>query len=77
MKTAKEFISNVGVTTSPVSGLKSYLKEDVKQTMIEFAKLHVQAALEAATNLTNKSGIPRIVDNKDSILNSYPLDNIK
>ena len=50
---------------------------DIKRAMVEFAKLHVQAALEAATNLTNKSGIPRIVDNKDSILNSYPLDNIK
>jgi hypothetical protein len=51
---------------------------------IEFAKLHVEAALEAAVNSARTEAIPRpptdsiiIVVNKDSILNSYPLTNIK
>ena len=45
--------------------------------MIEFAKLHVEQALEAVSNITHKNGISRIIDNKESILNSYPLTNIK
>ena len=50
------------------------------QMMIEFAKLHVEAALEEAnrkvivTYYYDEGGI-RV--NKDSILNSYPLENIK
>ena len=55
--------------------------------MIEFAKLHVEAALkEASSKVTcseeyqydeydNAILIAKI--NRDSILNSYPLDNIK
>ena len=47
--------------------------------MIEFAKLHVEAALQAASknaevNVTNYHNYE--VDD-DSILNSYPLENIK
>ena len=44
---------------------------------IEFAKLHVEAQTEAILKITHKNGIPRIVDNKESILNAYPLTNIK
>jgi anaerobic ribonucleoside-triphosphate reductase len=40
----------------------------LSQVMIEFAKLHVKAALKAASEKT--------ID-KNSILNSYSLDNIK
>ena len=64
-----------------------------KQAMIEYAKLHVQAALEAAF-LDSKLRVdwgeeePEITDSyedgtititisKDSILNAYPLENIK
>jgi hypothetical protein len=45
--------------------------------LIEFAKLHVEQALKEVSKITHKNGIPRIVDDKDSILNSYPLENIK
>ena len=51
-----------------------------KDLMIEFAKLHVEAALKAVNknvivnNYGNEGGI-RI--NKNSILNAYPLENIK
>jgi len=50
-----------------------------KETMIEFAKLHVEAALKAAYNnieyTTVDSSVPYVVE--ESILNSYPLTNIK
>ena len=51
--------------------------------MKEFAKLHVKAALEAASQNADaynkpkfKGDINPVVD-LDSILNSYPLENIK
>jgi hypothetical protein len=49
--------------------------------MIEFAKLHVEAALkEASQNARLKELEIHLSDgsvDKDSILNSYPLENIK
>lgn len=66
--------------------------DDVKKAMIEFAKLTVQAALEVAYNnadivcgrKTKKDckqcmggGCEKPIIDKDSILNSYPLNNIK
>ena len=47
---------------------------DITQTMIEFAKLHVEAALKAAAD-DYSEGSSDIVH--ESIINSYPLDNIK
>jgi hypothetical protein len=75
-KTASEFLNDIKNIT--------YSQEEM---MIEFAKLHVTKALEAAYNnaTIDDIGSPNcdgewmpcgIVD-KDSILNSYPLDNIK
>ena len=54
--------------------------KDIKKAMIEFAKLHVEAALKEAnrkvivTYYYDEGGI-RV--NKDSILNAYPLNLIK
>lgn len=66
--TAKEFLnSKPGVFSVPTA-----------DWMIEFAKLHVEAALKAASKKSkNKEG--QITDHKltNSILNSYSLDNIK
>ena len=86
--TAEEFLENVGVFTSPVSGLESYLQADVKASMIEFAKLQVEAALKAAGEnakmLDDKEcwrncscEHPCKIINKESILNAYSLENIK
>jgi hypothetical protein len=57
--------------------------EDAREAIIEFAKLHVEAALKAASeNATTinkpkfKGDINYVVDG-DSILNAYPLENIK
>lgn len=44
---------------------------DVPEVMIEFAKLHVQAALEEASKVT----LP--YDFEEEIKNAYPLKNIK
>ena len=52
---------------------------DISHLMIEFAKLHVKAALKEASEkgyITYSKFGDEII-HKDSILNSYPLDNIK
>jgi len=72
--TAKEFLdSKPGVFSDPTA-----------DWMIEFAKLHVEAALkEAAYNLDSEycyaysSERNKHDELYDSILNSYPLSNIK
>jgi len=50
-----------------------------QKILIEFAKLHVKAALKAAYEnieyTTVDSSVPYVVE--ESILNSYPLSNIK
>ena len=55
-------------------GSPEYLidKDDFKTAMIEFAKQHVKAALEAASN-----SIECYTSETHSILNSYPDTNIK
>jgi len=54
------------------------------QAMIEFARLHVEAALQEANKKATMEYGDKIADghyerfvDKDSILNSYPLDNVK
>jgi len=76
IQTAEEFLSkNIDYV------LENDCKEDVKTAMIEFAKLHVEAALK---NASEKSTVIRDEEfytishvDKDSILNAYPLTNIK
>ena len=57
-------------------------KYDAMEAMIEFAKLHVEAALKAASENSElegdeESNFDYICINKQSILNAYPLENIK
>ena len=52
----------------------------ITQVMIEFAKLHVQAALESALEdapYGSSTDTVSYKDMKDAILNAYNLDNIK
>ena len=53
--------------------------QEIYNLMIEFAKLHVEAALKAAYDnieyTTVDSSVPYVLE--ESILNSYPLTNIK
>lgn len=71
MKTAEEFIEE---TYSSVP----YELDQIIELMKEFAKLHVQEALEQAAEnakIGYLDGYGYI--NKKSILTAYPLDNIK
>lgn len=56
------------------------ISRSITDTMIEFAKLHVKAALEAANESAYAEegyiGYNWSV-NEESILNSYPYENIK
>ena len=73
LPTAKDFLIE-----SKISGL------DADKIMIEFAKLHVEAALKAASEnveLDYWKGDCQLCGSntidKESILNAYPLTNIK
>lgn len=59
----------------------SSINQEEYAAMIEFAKLHVEAALKAATNNAKMDSDPFDYEDewidKDSILNAYPLENIK
>jgi len=53
---------------------------DIISLMVEFAKLHVVAALKAASEDAHTKDVPYTDDvevDKDSILSAYPLENIK
>jgi D-aminopeptidase len=60
-------------------GKAQYSEEDVKKAMIEFAKLHVEQALKAASEnvIVHDDAFKEAEVDKDSILNAYPLTNIK
>jgi hypothetical protein len=73
--TAEEILSK------KFSELKSSFDlNDVKDCMVEFARLHTEAALKEASEKADTQTIHcthiQVVD-KNSILNSYPLDKIK
>lgn len=79
--TAEKILAKQGVFTSPVSGLETYLPSNVIDAMIEFAKLHVTAALKEALEsipcLGSSTDIPTYEEVENEVLNSYPLTNIK
>ena len=54
------------------------LTQNFKRIMIEFAKLHVEAALKEASENVIIDGSPFEYElDKNSILNAYALENIK
>ena len=68
--TAEEFILDT---------IESMDQQEVERAMIEFAKMHVEAALKAAAE-NAEVNIPDYGDyevDEESILNAYPLENIK
>ena len=65
--TAEEFLD------ANTSGIIYEIK--CKELMIEFAQMHVQAALKKADNYAKMYNSTENI--KDSILNAYPLTNIK
>ena len=91
MITAKELFNKYSDLTSLTEGHYDYLvdEDNFKDALIEFAKLHVQEALKLAsknaTMISNEEQDFRFQNcncidykiDKESILNSYPLENIK
>lgn len=86
--TAEEFLKiDNSFTDEDMESLKKSLEvknimdiSDISITMIEFAKLHVQAALKQALEDSptgSSTDIPSYGEMKDAILNAYPLENIK
>lgn len=79
--TAEDFLDNYEdeYFAGAVFGEFAYKKEQVVKAMIEFAKLHVKAALEEASNnvKVDFSEDFLIGVNKTSILSAYPLNNMK
>ena len=51
--------------------------KNIKKAMIEFAKLHVKEALKQASEQVYVSDTVFCEIDRDSILNAYPLENIK
>ena len=73
MMTAVEFLENNNLPETLSGGT-------LKWVMIEFAKLHVEAALKSAASDAHTKDVPFSDDvevDQKSILNSYPLENIK
>jgi len=52
-------------------------KDLIKSAMIEFAKLHVEAALKGCLNKYHHSSEENYVFGSSEIMNAYPLSNIK
>ena len=86
--TAEELLKTIYNEGSGAGG-DSYNEGDIERIMIKFAKLHVENALIEASNIAdygiyqNDDGQEpfhhesNIFINKDAILNSYDLENIK
>lgn len=85
MKTLEDFQSDVAKKYKLGSKLVTgHLKKYYDEASLEFAKYHVQAALESAAKnsavmkkYTNTLTLPHIVVDKELIRNAYPLTNIK
>jgi len=91
MPTAEEFLdADPGITVYKLKEEHPDLYRFIKENLIEFAKLHAQEALKEASNkaktksktvnkgATGYSGYKtKEVLDKKSILNAYPLTNIK
>ena len=80
--TAEEFLDNfLNKYAIPWSPEIDKVYGCINTAMIEFAKLHVEAALKEAEKETVKHISKTILElnmyNKNSILNAYPLENIK
>lgn len=78
--TTKEFLNKYDYPSMRFCKICMNFEQDLQKMLIEFAKLPVEAALKKASenvivnNYHNEGGVKI---NKNSILNAYPLENIK
>jgi hypothetical protein len=70
LPTAEEWLTSFGADADDM-----FYKHSVEEAMIEFAKLHVEAALKAASEDANKD--LGFTDDYYIALQVYPLTNIK
>lgn len=84
LPTAEEFLDNyIEKENIPWSQDIDKYYGAVNTAMIEFAKLHVEAALRAASEkaqlkyFTDAWGDPATMIDRKTILNAYPLEKIK
>ncbi len=78
--TASEWLESFGADADDM-----FYKQSVEEAMIEFAKLHVEEALRVAAYSAEIESCGNPYDpsddsqcvNKESIVNAYPLENIK
>lgn len=80
--TADEFLQDLQSEYEKTGEYKMYFAIDIPNKLREFAKLHVEAALKAASEKADGIDgdnfyIPNTAIDKESILNAYPLTNIK
>jgi hypothetical protein len=79
VSTAEQFLrfkSNISEDKTSVEYLEYLTDCEVEEIMIEFAKLHVKAALEAASENAMGVHCTDYID-PDSITEAYPESNIK
>jgi hypothetical protein len=79
--TAKEFLNTQKNYTENLSVLPLDTSKIIKQNMIEFARLHVEAALKEVLEnipcLSSSTDIASYEEVEETVLNAYPLENIK
>ncbi len=83
--TAEEFLNKYDYPSMRFCNVCMNFEQDLQKMLIEFAKLHVEAALKEAskskslcTSYTNDGlDYKEMKLSKESILNVYPLENIK
>lgn len=79
--TSEEFLNTQKYYTENLSVLPLGTSKIIKQSMVEFAKLHVKAALKEALEsipcLGSSTDIASYEEVEEAVLNSYPLENIK
>jgi negative regulator of sigma E activity len=87
--TAEELLLAVVIDNNNSFDLNDFkITSDVTKAMVEFAKIHVQEALKQASQNVktkeewwqdngNPNGFSYTAVDRDSILNAYPLTNIK
>ena len=76
ISTAEEFIKDLQTEQGEQEYTMLY-KIDISKKMIEFAKLHVEAALKEALNNARFDNEHKYHPVPKSIINAYPLTNIK
>lgn len=81
LPTAEEFLNTQKCYTENLSALPLGTSKIIKQNMIEFAKLHVEAALKEALEsipcLGSSTDIAIYDEVEKAVLNAYSLENIK